>query len=344
MIKNSNSKQISLLLFLAFFSALFVNTTVKSQIVVPDITEATYTGFYYEKYKDILPFYFFTYGSGGTLMSEDRIDEDVLKARTYIINFPVLITSVADNPYKIWSQALLSQDTIGAIPSITESQPKTPAMTEEEKMAFEKSMRVLSPQEKEQEKAIAEKEKLYAERIEKGKQLQNTSPTEKDSKSTEKKIEQKAKPVEQKANPIDQIKKDTIKPKIQLPPSAFSQLPDSIKTIVEQKGMEKGLMWLYQQQIVAGNVLFCDADTKMPIAILNTGTQSDFDAYAQVIKFWKNKYQSIWKNSNLKAYEPLRKNQDISTFVNENGKNSVAKNMNFVTQLKAYSKAKSEIK
>jgi len=346
MILNLNRKpnHFNLYLFLAFSSALFAYNPVKSQTQAPIYSETYFSTIdSYEKYKDSLPFYLFPYGIGGALMNEGQLEEDVMKARAYTINFPVIITSVSDNPFKLWSQALLYQDTVTLNAPTAKRKTETPKMSKEDKIAYEKSQRVLSPEEIEQEKAIAEKEELYAERVKKEKQSPNTSPTEKNSKSTEKQKEQNAKPAEQKDKPVEQKKNEISQPTIQILPSAFSQLPDSIKTMVELKGMEKGLMWLYQQQIIAGNALFCDVDSKMPVAILNSGSQSDFALYAQVLNLWKNEYKSIWKNSTLEAHLPFKENKDMSAIVGQIGKNSMVKNRDFTMQIKAYINQKSQI-
>lgn len=295
----------SLFTFFITFCFSILSTAQTAVHVIPEEDLQAYNT--YQQLKANLPDYFFSYTLGGTNMDDSNLDGAALRARTYVVPIPVLINGEKDNSYDIWVNSFKTIE--------KETMVKDSSMlTSEEKLAMEqvnsgKDSATIAKEKFKKEIQLDEVKKKEAEII----------------KEKLKKKEEKIKALETENAP--------------LPLSSFSLLPDTIKTILKEKGEELGYKWLYEQQVIAGNVFFCEPTSLIPIAFTIEGEQA-INNYNITLKAWKRAYASIWSKS-TKEEHILIKN-DIDAYFGQFGKNSSI-NVNFNQHIKMYQTIKNTI-
>lgn len=285
---------------------------------------------YYSQYVDKLPYYFFSYGLGGANEFESDLTEETMLARAYVVNFPVIISNMNESPFKLWSKALLYQDTLNA-PRKSNDQDLKPKPSIEEKIALEKTYRQLTDEEKESERQLEEKIKQF----ELNQQKNNASnANKKDSPKEVSKNKSKDDQASSDKPLVDNSKTRLMNDTLLIAPSPFSQLPDSIKIKIQNMGTENGISWLYQQQIIAGNVVYADPNNMIPIPT-KLNSKEDTELYAKMLVDWKKNYPFIWKKSNDPTHQLLQENSDLSEVSIAIAKN-ITGNKDFNIQIKAY--------
>jgi len=292
----------SYVVLFVLFITLSNSIASKAQTAITIYSETYYTTLAsYESFKDSMPFYLIPYGLGGANANSSEIKEEIMLARANVIDLPVLITTEQEKPFIIWKKALLLDDTISSKPA--------PKLTKEQNLLTEKSSRpAFTPEEIERQKS----DSLKLAQTEIREQKNQTKSKTKDTK----------KPVKQSVSVAD-----TNNNKSSISPSLYSQLPLSLRSRIKEMGTDKGIEWLYGQQLIAGNVLFCNAKSYLPIAV-GFSNENEFTLYKNVIKYWKSKFTFIWKYSTLEELKIFSQPnwEDLGLSV---GKNSISNTPNF---------------
>ena len=241
--------------------------------------------------KGNLPDYFLSYTLGGANNNESHLDFAALRARAYVVPIPVLITGQKDNSFDIWVNSFktIEKETIIKVSTM---------LTPEEKLALEQVNSF-------KDSATIAKEKYKKEILLKEAKKKEAEIVKEKPKTKDKKIQV----LDAENTPI--------------PLSSFSLLPDTIKTILKEKGEELGYKWLYEQQVIAGNVLFCEPKTFIPIALTIEGDEA-INNYYTTLKAWKRAYASIWSQSTIEQHILIQK--DIDAYFGQFGKNSSINN------------------
>jgi len=306
---HSRTKYSIVALFSMIVLQLFSVITLKAQASIFGEGEKPKTC--YDFVKDKLPFYFFSYAQGGALVPPtdrvegldygDQLSPITMNARCNVVAFPVLITGdVNQDPYRIWADALtFVTDTIKL--STTEKE------AQKQKFLLQKT-----------EEANARK--LEAERFKKLKaDAAGKTPEEFKEDSIqlaaliekEKFIAKAASEKEVQSNSSSFINEAQLKSK---------GIPDSIITKMKSLGDKNGLRWLYEQQVLAGNVLFCVATTKIPILLMKD-KQEPVVEYMKILEFWKTNYVSVYLNSKLEEHMFIK--ESIEKYFSAFGKSSL---------------------
>jgi hypothetical protein len=290
--------------FITFCFSILANAQTEVRVIAEENLQAHFT---YQQIKSNLPDYFFSYTLGGTNMDDSNLDGAALRARAYVVPIPVLITGGKVNSYDIWVNSFKTIDKETPKKNIVKLSPK-------EKIAMEQANNS-------EDSASIAKEKL--------------------------KKEMKLGQANKKEVEMPKEKPETIEKKIQIPDStnslaplsSFSLLPDSIKSILKDKGEELGYKWLYEQQVIAGNVLFCDTTSLIPIAFTIEGDAA-IKNYNTTLKAWKRAYASIWGKSTTEQHNLIK--NDIDAYFGQFGKDSSI-NVNFNKHIKMYQAIKNTI-
>jgi hypothetical protein len=287
----------------ALFISIFCSIIAVAQLQTGFITEEYLLALNnYNQYKENLPRYFFPYTLGGTNNDDSNIDEAILRARAYVVPVPVLITGEKyDNSYNIWvnnfkALGYSSENADGA------------TLTYREKLALE-------PIKSDKDSASLAKEIIT-------KELQLAEAKKKEAQNQK----EQPKPKEDKKKATNNAKAETA------PLSPFTLLPDTIKAIVKEKGDKYGYIWLYNQQIIAGNVLFVDPITLIPVAVNIEGDEA-INNYNITLNAWKKAYPSIWAKSTNEQHNLIEK--DIDAYFGQFGKASNV-NANFMQHMETY--------
>lgn len=343
-----SKRLIVLVSLLCFFNASHVKAQVEATLYPEGFFEL------YNKYaafKDSLPFYFNDYTLGGSNANESNIQMETMNARFDVIDLPVLVTEPDDRSFEYFKNALLFIDK----PEEIKEEPKPveiqrPAMPKEEKILMElKSRENKTPEEEQQLKNNEEKMESLA-RKQKAKQESDakSQPNEKKAEANQKvanSTNKSEKPKETKS-----VNKQTApnktgntgaKPAAPDTASLFAQLPPHIKSRIANKSTDEAIKWLYNRQILAGNVVYCEKDTYMPLptAVYDSEGLEKYNSF--VFDFWKKKYKTIWVNSELEAHQKLAANDQ--GYFNANAKMNMAKAANVSVQFKAYELLKNQL-
>ncbi len=245
----------------------------------------------YSSFKDSLPFYFFKHTQGGdTKLNEADITEDVMLARAYVIPVPVLINgNFKTVPFEIWSNALKSQPFVPK-----QKTADTKALSREEKLRLEMeptTHRMVEGEDSAQRARRIKKETEAFERTNADKGLLAPQAGPKQDSNA-------------KAVAISDSTAMSL-------PLLLKQkkVPDSLISKLETMGEGAWLKWLYALQLKAGNVLFCDSTSNMPLVVLDA-EQNPLDEYKRILHFWKNTYPMLWQNSNLDEHLLLADSED----------------------------------
>jgi hypothetical protein len=290
--------------FISFCFSILANAQTEVRVIAEENLQAHFT---YQQIKSNLPDYFFSYTLGGTNMDDSNLDGASLRARAYVVPIPVLITGEKFNSYDIWVNSF---KTIKKESTVKDSS----MLTSEEKLAMD------------QTNTSEDSASIAKEKFKKEIQLDEVKKKEAEIlKEKLKKKEEKIKALEAENAP--------------LPLSSFSLLPDSIKSILKDKGEELGYKWLYEQQVIAGNVLFCDTTSLIPIAFTIEGDAA-IKNYNTTLKAWKRAYASIWGKSSTEQHNLIK--NDIDAYFGQFGKNSSI-NVNFNQHIKMYQTIKNTI-
>ncbi len=296
-------------LFSMIVLQLFSVSTLKAQASIFGEGEKPKTC--YDFVKDKLPFYFFSYAQGGALVPPtdrvegldygDQLSPITMNARCNIVAFPVLITGdVNQDPYRIWSDALtFVTDTL--------------KLSATEKEAEKQKLLLLKAEE-------ANARKLEAERF---KKLKADAAGKTPEEFKEDSIQLAALIEKEKFTAKEESKKE-----VQSNSGSFINeaqlkskgIPDSIITKMKSLGDKNGLRWLYEQQVLAGNVLFCVATTKIPIFLMKD-KQEPLVEYMKVLEFWKTNFAAIYMNSALDEHLSIKEGAD--KYFNKYGKASL---------------------
>lgn len=247
----------------------------------------------YQQIKGNLPAYFFTYGLAGLNdTQEGYVAENTMQARSYVVPIPVLITGEKKfSSYELWRAQFVKSNDAKKIDS-SAAEENISAVTLEEKLSKDPSFANLDS---------ASKAKMLK--------------TEKTRLENEKKRELKLK--EKETNVVSKNGNSEIEQNKNLPTAAaaaaedtpFNILPDTIQAKLKEMGDKEGYKWLYEQQIIAGNVIFCDPVSLIPSAI-NLRSTEDVTLYLDLLKSWKQAYPTVWKNSTLEQHQILAKDLD----------------------------------
>ena len=265
----------------------------------------------YDFVKDKLPFYFFSYAQGGALVPPtdrvegldygDALSPITMNARCNIVPFPVLITGdVNQDPYKIWTDALTFVDDslkLNATQKEAQKQKILQQKAEEENARKRDADRF----KKLKEDAAGKTPEEFKEDS-----IQLAALIEKE-KFTAKAASEK----EVQTNNSSFINEAQLKSK---------GIPDSIITKMKSFGDKNGMRWLYEQQVLAGNVLFCVAATKIPIFLMKD-KQEPVGEYIKVLEFWKTNFGTIYINSTLDEHISIKLGAD--KYFSKYGKSSL---------------------
>jgi hypothetical protein len=246
----------------------------------------------YSQIKDSLPFYFFTYCLGGQLRNETEPTYQQLLARQYIIAMPVLISGNENiKPFELWRTSIIYART-----------KQSNFVNTEEKLAYEKR---LDPNNKSiatsEQEAIAIKNALKGlppEQVSSNKDNKDSEKSNtKDSASKNKKNKNGSKdsPDAKGSNAEQQI---------------YDPIPLAIKAKMLEMGEENAWEWLYNQQIIAGNVLYCHPQTLIPKSV-GISNSEDVEVYSKVIAFWKKAYRKVLAEKKFPEYDEIT-NKNLS--------------------------------
>ena len=158
-----------------------------------------------------------------------------------------------------------------------------------------------------------QKEKRLRKEAESKARAQKDSSYKNTTTSTELKEDVKA---PNNSDPKDQVRDNSLT-KEQLIAKNF---PDSIITRIFAMGESEGLRWIYNQQIVAGNVLFCNKESSIPV-YLDKGIADPMEEYKKLLAQWKQQYQSIWSNSSIDDHILIA--ESVDSFFDKNAKKSM---------------------
>lgn len=260
----------------------------------------------YEQIKDSLPFYFFKYANGSAYYNETNFDQNNLKARCYIVNFPVLINGNFDqDPYNLWVDAIKFK----AEPALTKLDIEKIKSEEKNKKELEAKKKKEGTNATDEEDPIQKEKRLMKEaeskaRMQKDSSIKNTTIS---NEPKEVLNDQKNSVIEEKKNSNSLTKELLI----------AKNFPDSIITRIFALGESDGLRWIYNQQIVAGNVLFCNTESSIPV-FQDKGEADAIEVYKKLLVQWKQQYQSIWNNSS--ADDHLLIAESVDLYLEKNAK------------------------
>lgn len=285
--------------FFMFFcpSSLFA----QEQLNLAPIDEAQYAEeqVYFANYRDSLPFYFFTYCQGGATQNERVLPIEVMQARRWVVPFPVIITEeLGKGQFEQWKEALIYAKNKGI-------EFKSPA----EKEAFVANMNkpefksYYTPQE-----LIKFKMNSRPEGSAEVLPESTNSEANKELKETGKKSSKKGKD-DSTINAPQNLN------------YTYNPIPYSIKEKMFEMDEEAAWKWLFTQQVVAGNVIYCKAGANIPFA-LNVTDQAERNKYLNVLKLWKKAYPITIDKTNIPLVKELKKD-DLDLFITEFGKNNV---------------------
>lgn len=271
-----------------------------------------------EKYtliKDSLPFYFFEYCLGGQLRNETEPTHEQMIARQNVIPMPVLISGNENyKAFLLWRSSILYARV-----------KRSNLSTAEEKIAYEKSLDpnnisiALNPQEE-----IAIKNILKGISPNQAEQATENSEKEKENKK------------ESSSNNKNSTKATQTKDANVAVEEVFDPIPLAIKAKMTEMGEEKGWEWLYNQQIIAGNVLYCHPQTLIPKSIAVDKTE-DLHYYSKVLAFWKKAYSKLLAENKFPEYTEI-KNKNLNKEYPEFAKSYFLSNENLNYFFKLYSK------
>ncbi len=308
---------VALVLFLSFLSNTLSYAQNESRpIYLPSETYGPEL-LKYNAFKDSLPSYYYSYCLGGQLRNETELEEEQFSIRRNVIAMPVLLGNTNTKPFELWKSSIIY--------SRTKHENLT---TKEEKIALEKSTDPnYSPITTSKEEEIAIKQKL--------REANNNSNT--GSKEVKGQIEPQQTPTDKnsKASPKASNKKNK---NTQATPSGepevtFDPVPIELKAKMAMYGEEKGWEWLYAQQILAGNVLFCHPQTNVPKP-LDLTDYKERELYNQLLVYWKKAYRKLMAETKTEEFKELAK-KDLDLYITNYGKPAMlsAENMKYFNGL-----------
>lgn len=281
----------------------------------------------YQQLKGNLPSYFFTYGLGGANADESFLEEATMEARSYVIPMPVLITSnKMTPPFDLWLAQLYTNDAANTkISTSNVALPQESKMTYEEKIANEQAQ---NPRDSAQ---IAKDEQFREDKVATANKLAMQKENAAAKNNSVKNNSAKNNSVKDKSQKNKTSKEKTAPNQVPLV-NAFNPIPDSIQSKINEMGTKAGYQWLYKQQIIAGNVVFCSPQTAAPIA-LNIEVQGAEKEYLVALEAWKKAYPSIWQKSEMEQHKAIAEN--FENYFTEFGKSS-AVGFNFNNYIELY--------
>jgi hypothetical protein len=310
---------VTLVLFLSFLSNTFSYAQNEprpvyfpSETYGPELLK-------YNAFKDSLPSYYYSYCLGGQLRNETEPEEEQLSIRRNIIAMPVLLGNANTKPFELWKSSIIY--------SRTKHENFT---TKEEKIAFEKSTdpnysKITTSKEEE----IAIKQKL--------REANNNSNAVSKEEKGQTEPQQQSSSKNSKPNPKASNKKDknTVPTPSGEPEVTFDPVPVELKAKMAMYGEEKGWEWLYAQQILAGNVLFCHPQTNVPKP-LDLTEYKERELYNQLLIYWKKAYRKLMAETKTEEFKELAK-KDLDLYITNYGKPAMlsAENMKYFNGLYA---------
>jgi hypothetical protein len=287
--------------FLIFTVLVFSNTAIAQRPAIIYSENFQQIATTYQQVKENLPAYFFTYGLGGFNETEEGyITENAMQARSYVVPMPVLITGDKNlPPYDLWLRQLFANENAKAV-----GPNQTPKMTYEEKISLEQARNPRDSAQIAKDEQFRKEKIETAEKLAKQRESANGAKTPVNEKSSKKEVK--------KDKPTAQASVDSIF-------NPYNPIPDSVQSKINEMGSKAGYLWLYNQQIIAGNVIFCSPKTATPIA-LNIETPNAEKDYMKLLEVWKKAYSSIWKKSNLEQHIAIAETFD--TYFSNYGKSS----------------------
>lgn len=301
---------------MCFFSGFFSKSFAQQPTTLTIHSESYYREL--EKYtliKDSLPFYFFEYCLGGQLRNETEPTHEQMIARQNVIPMPVLISGNENyKAFLLWRSSILYARV-----------KRSNLSTAEEKIAYEKSLDpnnisiALNPQEE-----IAIKNVLKGISPDQTKQATENTEKEKENKK------------ESSSNNKNSTKTTQTKDANVAVEEVFDPIPLAIKAKMTEMGEEKGWEWLYNQQIIAGNVLYCHPQTLIPKSIA-IEKKEDLLYYSKVLAFWKKAYSKLLAENKFPEYTEI-KNKNLNREYPEFTKTYLLSNENLNYFFKLYTK------
>lgn len=282
--------------------------------------------------KENLPAYFKDYARGGFYRFKDPEEIIELNAIKNFVPMPVIIASAELDAYALWRKNL------GYTPDKNNKNASPLSMSETEKQNI-----IL---EKERQKALKDAQAL----------LKDKQPSNREEKEAYTRLSQggtdpkdieivknigKSKPTEtKKANTNKESKKE--KDNKQFIP--YNPITPELQAKIDQMGGDAGYKWLFNQQVLAGNVIFCDEKTLEPLAVYESSKGLDNDEinrYKNLIQFLIKAYPSIFEEA--AEGTPLHQLKNNEQYINQSAKMSVTKGQQpFSVSEKIWMKMKNE--
>ena len=208
------------------------------------------------------PKYFFPFTNYGGNNSDEPLPPDVLAAVLWVVPVPVLVKDLQDDPYSLWLCNLaytFSGDTLPK-PNKVSIQKRLPR--ELEKLRQEANqpseyerMEQWAPTKEEDKLARVQYLETHNKEVENKKQLVKLD----EFQAMERTASYEIKNVYSDIPAFDAKSLKSNKKLKNISPQ-FSSIIDSL-------GVEASLQWLFQQQVIAGNIIFCDPNFGIPIPV-----------------------------------------------------------------------------